>query len=405
MNYAADGDTLGATEKGTWITDIDRIQSPAMATSMPTPGSPASGTNLVTVHIAYYDKITQQVRYRQGFVGTNPADISKTTSSGLRDIINVNYTGVSQGSAREAYVVDSYTNGSVQVVAASGVSISGALAQYTATTTNGAGQFVDIGVLDIAQAQPTVVIAWYDTINRNLVLSYNTAPTSSTPTISGGKWSSVWETNARVIDTNAGQYVKMAIDSGGNIHLAYYNNNSGDLKYAYLTNADMVAKNPAEIVTVDSYLSVGSRCTIDVAKDANGNQVPYIGYQMSAMSGTGGSARYAYRTDYSTSSVPAGVDSSDRYTGKWEIGTIPTNRTPIDDKVNIGIHKNWTGTDKGLQVAIPAAVAGTDPDVSLAETNSFPVSNSTIVHGNGTMNPVLAYSVDENGILEMAQKK
>jgi hypothetical protein len=58
-----------------------------------------------------------------------------------------------------------------------------------------------------------------------------------------------------------------------------------------------------------------------------------------------------------------------------------------------------------LQVAIPAAVAGTDPDVSLAETNSFPVSNSTIVHGNGTMNPVLAYSVDENGILEMAQKK
>lgn len=299
--------------------------------------------------------------------------------------------------SREAFVQDSATlyPEAIQVVAASGVS--GTLQQYSASTPYGAGQFVDLGILQTNEAQPTVVIVWYDTVNRQLLMTYNTTPNNYNATSNGTSWSNnTWADNTRVIDTEGGQYVKMAIDSDGGLHLAYYNNNAGDLKYAYLQNYNA----EPEIVIVDSYLAVGSKCSIDVAKH-NGNQVPYIGYQMNALTGTPASAKYAYRVQYETGEpVPAGTTSNDQFTGAWEITNVPTNRTPIDNKINIGVHKTWNGTERGTQLVIPSGT-----DVTEGETNQFPVSDSTIIYGNGTFNPALAYAVEENGVLEMAQKK
>jgi len=257
-------------------------------------------------------------------------------------------------------------------------------------------------VIQTNAAQPTVVIVWYDTMSRQLMLSYNNTPNTYTENFTGGNWSNTWVTNTRVIDSNGGQHVKMAIDSDGGIHLAYYNTNAGDLKYTYLAGPE--STNPAHTVVVDSFLAVGARCTIDVAKDG-AVQVPHISYQMNALSGTPAAAKYATRVTYTGTSmlpVPAGTDASDRFTGDWEISTVPTNRTPIDDQINVGVHKVWNGAGRGNQLAIPANAGG---DTSVAETNVFPVSDSTIIYGNGTMNAVVAYAVEEDGVLEMAQKK
>jgi len=62
----------GETE---WITDIDRTKSIAMVATMPnSSAAPNNVDNKVTVHIAYYDNLTKQIRYRNGDVGTNPSD-------------------------------------------------------------------------------------------------------------------------------------------------------------------------------------------------------------------------------------------------------------------------------------------------------------------------------------------
>jgi len=299
----------------------------------------------------------------------------------------------------------SYIDGNtIQVVAASGVTGAGILPQFAATTTYGAGQFVDIGVVNTTGAQPTVAIVWYDTVSRQLMFTYNTTPNTYAATVSEGQWTNnTWASNTRVIDTDGGQHVKMAIDSDGGVHLAYYNNNGGDLKYAYLSG---VTDTSPEVVVVDSFLSTGAKCSIDVARNAAGYQVPHISYQMTSNIGTSASAKYAYRVTYpaaagASSPVLAGVDATEAFTGDWEVSIIPTNRTPIDDKINIGVHKVWNdaGT-RGNQLAIPSGT-----DTTQAETNAFPVSDSTIIYGNGTLNPAIAYAVEENGVLEMAQKK
>jgi hypothetical protein len=412
MHYTTRGNADGMTDaaRATWVTDIDRIKSPAMAASMPNPAAaPNNSTNPVTVHIAYYDKITRQVRYRQGFVGATARDYEGSVQdilgdNGLPDDGNrtdptVNASGIwTRGSL--AYMQDSsYVAGNtIQVVAASGVNVAGVLPQFAATTEYGAGQFVDLGVIQTNAAQPTVVIVWYDTMSRQLMLSYNNTPNTYTENFAGGNWSNTWVNNTRVIDANGGQNVKMAIDSDGGIHLAYYNTNAGDLKYAYLASVTAAP----QTVVVDSFLAVGARCTIDVAKVGT-VQVPHISYQMNALSGTPAAAKYAYRVAYTDNNmlpVPAGTDSGDRYTGSWEITSIPTDRTPIDDQINVGVHKVWNGDGRGDQLAIPDGT-----DVSVAETNAFPVSDSTIIYGNGTMNAVVAYAVEEDGVLEMAQKK
>ena len=64
------------------------------------------------------------------------------------------------------------------------------------------------------------------------------------------------------------------------------------------------------------------------------------------------------------------------------------------------VHKNWNGANIGVQIAIPSGI-----DTSQGETNAYPVSDSTIIYGNGTMNPVLSYAVEEDRVLEMQQKK
>ncbi|MBD5412557.1 MAG: hypothetical protein HDR51_07425 [Treponema sp.] len=376
-----------------WITNIDRIQSPAMNTRV--------DGNLTYVYIAYYDDAAKQVRLRWGTVGDQPHKIDgrqdgephNTNPSfnhnglknyGLTDVVQENVTGVpmfntDDGSNRQQKISDSYVkyslnNGKIpiQIVAATG--ITGAKSEYASSTTYKAGKYVSLSMVG-----KVAIVSWYDEKERNLIMAYNTDPTTST------NWT------YKQIDSDAGLNVKTAVDGGGGIHFAYYKSTGSDLKYAYLSSYD--ASTP-KIVTVDSFGAVGAKCTIDVAKVGD-NYVPYISYQNNGYLGTQAAAKVAYRKDF-TSSTYEGSDASDYFTGKWEISVVPTNNIPNDDLINVGLTKDASGNLKN-------SVTGTDSRESFNNVVSA-VGDATIVWANGTENPLLGYGIDD-GTIEMAQKR
>ena len=416
-----------------WVTDIDRIQSIAMETTHNSTSAPTA-TEPTYIYMAYYDKSAKQVRFRWGTVGSETDTIDGQVSRaiegnqpgddnsnarkgafdlynaanrngvlqyayGLDDVVDNKYTGVAaayknDGGTRPPEVLDSYikysnkNNGGIpiQVVAASG--ISGALDAYKNATTYSAGQYVSLAIVGKDTANPVAVVAWYDSKNMQLCMAYNTSPTTS------NTWTS------KVVDANGGINVKIQADADNGIHFAYYDNKGGsDLKYAYMSSYTA----EPQIVTVDSYGSVGAKCTIDLAKNSNGKWIPYIGYQMNAYLGTPLAAKIAYLPNGVDGIVPAGVDNKDCYTGDWEISIIPTNNIPNDDLINVGIWRDSTGKAKNFTSNSDWTQGDTAPG-SIVSNKVLNVGNATIVHGNNTANPIVGYGID-SGAIEMAQKK
>lgn len=397
-----------------WTTDIDRIQSISMDTSYSGGSSTAPTTsNPVYVFMAYYDQPVKQVRFRWGTVGgaTDNIDGKKNSSSssisssdrpssytyGLDDVVGSKYTGYAQssktdGGTRPKEITESYRQYStshssvpIQIVAASGVS--GAMTEYASAKNGGAGKYVSLSIAKKDTANPVAIVTWYDSVNMALKMAYNTAPTTS----------SSW--TVRTIDSNGGINVKTAVDKDNHIHFAYYDNiNGSDLKYAYLDSYDSTSD--PTIVTVDSFSAVGAKCTIDVAKDSDGNWVPYIGYQLSSYLGTPLGAKVAYRTDFTSLGDGA---TKDMYTGQWECSIVPTQNIPNDDQINVGVRRDENGFAKKFRDSDYWSSGDTAPGQTITN-GTLNVGNATILHGNNTKNPIIGYGID-TGAIEMAQKK
>ena len=166
------------------------------------------------------------------------------------------------------------------------------------------------------------VVAWYDASKRQLVYSYNENPATVD---SDG---TTWQENATVIDASyAGWYVDLAVDSSDGIHIAYYKSSSGDLKYAYIENYKKASD--AKVITVDSYLSVGTNITINTK-----GTVPYIYYYNTSANQTTNSIKVAWQND--TTTLRDGA-LNDKFTGAWESMTIPTSNIPNDATVSGGV--------------------------------------------------------------------
>ena len=394
-----------------WVTDIDRIQSISMETTHASSSAPSASAPTY-VYMAYYDKSARQVRFRWGTVGdasdnidgkansTNNNDFTRVGKSyGLDDIVDSKYTGFAQasksdGATRPSSLSDSfvkYSNANnsgvpIQVVAASGVA--GAKTAYRNSTGYGAGQYVSLAIVNKDKTNPVAVVAWYDSKNMQLCMAYNENPTSD----------KTW--HYKVIDSNGGINVKVAADYEGGIHFAYYDNKGGsDLKYAYMSSYTA----EPQIVSVDSYGSVGAKCTIDLAKNEAGKWVPYIGYQMNAYLGTPLAAKIAYLPDGINGIVPSGVDNRDCYTGDWEVSIVPTSNIPNDDLINVGVWRNSDGKAKVFGSNSNWTTGDTAPGQTIPNS-ILNVGNPTIVHGNNTANPIIGYGID-TGAIEMAQKK
>lgn len=436
------------SSESNWTTDIDRTQSLAMATSMKDPSNAPSSSNQVTVHMAYWDNLTKQIRYRYAKVGEKPGDFGNRTYAGknydsnnelyfttsehldsMRDLqgLGSNWERTDKDQANKNTKTNTYrfnhaydsvstkTNNHASgqhIYRVAGTSLgSGYATTYQKTTKYQGGKYVDIGVLPSTETddKPTVVICWYDGINKNLVLSYDT-PSDSDQDKENNMYKGNWQTHAGVASTRGGNFCRMAIDADDGIHIAHYDSTGADLLYTYVpveNSIPQIAK--AVTVTVDSFLSVGTWCTIDVAKEYDSvnnryNHVPQIGYFVPACESTSASARVAYPVKFDSNGYPvyAGTED-DMFTGNWEVTTVPTEGIPIINRVNVGLYKTKVGEVEGVLTEIPGG--GTDRKTTKpVDKPSYPVSDSTTVFGNGTLNPAVVYCLDD-GIVQLAQKK
>lgn len=465
--------TTSTVVSGVQDTQVDRCQDPSIAI---TSGSKGNGTN---VYVVYYDSVRKEVRYRWGTFGTqfeqkvtnvakngntytitteknhgftngtqvtfdwNASDTTCTQNS------NKHYCGVASVAHSSTYEVSNangktftvtasaqpvYANNYVsaiggQIVDANGgwtgddktymhasdrntdVSTRAEFYSVIADKTS-CGQYVSIGAIPGASssADDTVVICWYDKIKKCLRYGYTTDPCKDDITLS-----KVGSSN--IIDSNAGEYCELKVDSDGGVHIAYYDRMNQDLKYAYTPN---VATTAFTCVTVESFLNCGQQISLDVAKDSDGNLVPYIGYYSQGSS----SARVAYPVKWNTGvtsgsstvqpatlsgvEMTGGVSSraTDKHTGNWEVSCVPfVDKTPMSDndyKVCIGVHKNWTGTDKGVLSAIASSIGSIETGTGSTDNGDSVTASRT--GGNGTTNPGVAFVIEEDYSLQFAQK-
>ena len=319
-----------------------RIQSPSLAIS--TAG----------VYLAYYDAITDQIRFRyRAQVRTNSV-ANRPIETPIGD-----YSLIAGGS-----------------------------------TGNTPGKFVSIAVKPgTNEADDVVVAVWYT--GNDLVYAYKTNPandndasSTAAATPAAGHWS-----KPVTIFQNAGEYCQVAVDKAGGVHIAAFDGAKADLLYAFMSSYNKAAE--VKKCTVDSYGITGTNITLDVAYSAaNGKPVPYIGYYAdSAMR-----PKLAYLvlpdplpTDPAKfkqlNPAPAGADDNGKMSGEWEIAFVPTTGRPEKDRVNVGVWKDANGIIKD----------------STSGTTSSNTSNG-LVYGNGTNNPILGYII-RTGTIETAQKK
>ena len=355
-----------------YILDKTRIQHPSLAT-VSKPGTTESGKP--RLYLAYYDGINDQIRFKYGTNDKSWSNWHSTTANNFGVFIDQE-----TGSAVTAYKQDN-----VGIVAGKYKSGSG-----IADTGNTTGTYLSLGLVAGSDAASDIaVLIWFDETNRMLKYTYKKNPQNNNHAAQDGSGNGTWKKPVDVFDkTNVGEYCKIAVDKAGGIHIAAYDADNADLKYAYLSKYDAASFKTA---TVDSYGITGTHISLDVAytaSGADGKPVPYIGYY----SASAGRSKLAYLVDAATgvSGSAQGTDDSGYFTGKWEVSVVPTASRVQQDNINVGVWKTAAGV---ITTSVPG-IGNSDTD-------------SGTVYGNGTANPVLGYAIKVamNGYIETAQKK
>lgn len=309
--------------------DINRVKIPKMAVR----GS-GNTSNPAKVAITYFDgnNSISPVKLRYGTV-KNPSTTTHAITDGI--IGGVSNSNTANENNNPTSPADSSAKGFHIVASNASPTYKGGAYAATGITSNG-----------------TVVVAWHDASKRQLVFSYNENP--GTPIVDG-----IWQTNAKIVDESyAGWYVDMTVDENDGIHIAYYNNGKGDLKYAYLPTYNC-AKSAIQTVTVDSYQSTGTQITINTRKNSSNDCIPYISYYNASLTQTPNSVRVAWRT---SNAVKDGA-VNDLATGDWEYMTAPCSNIPIDGLICNGVPPSTASnyanqivlgfmTDKGYERAV-----------------------------------------------------
>ncbi len=375
-----------------------KVRSPSIATSK---AENSTTTNTTNMYLAYYDSFNDEIRFKAG--NTNKKEMFVASSSYKK-----------------------YSCSTSQVIAtnASTNLPSGTQYQYTGTPLGGAGEFVALDVVpkyklvkvdntdtiveNTSIDHDVVVIVWYDVAAKALKYAYNTNPRDLTwqsddatknSTGTAGKDANYrglnrvnW-TGEKTIFENAGEYCQIKVDGKGGVHITAYDNQSGDLRYAYLPAYNSAYSEDSMSCIVDSFNETGSHMIMDVALDADNNPVPYISYTCGNM------PKIAYKH---TSTVKDGA-VNDMFTGDWEVGYVPNTSTIADLEV-----KRRNNLDNRINVALWKDANGKQIDSKKTDgtigSSSADKDNGTI-WGNGTAYPVLGYSIDNGGddTIETAQ--
>ena len=76
--------------------------------------------------------------------------------------------------------------------------------------------------------------------------------------------------------------------------------------------------------------------------------VPRISYDMGAFTKTKNSLRIATLHKLGAGDTIANGVENDKFTGNWEVMTVPTNSIPLDYTIGVGIKKNDSNVDSTL---------------------------------------------------------
>lgn len=360
---------VGQTEVVNGVTKYSmnkqRIQSPEFAS--------AKNENDTNLYHAYYDAMNDEIRFKAGII--------KGTKDGSTGQFVDQYCS-QYGESSKEYNIDN-----VQVVASK--SISG----------RGPGKYLGIAVAKDGTTD-VVVMVWYDAYENQLLYSYKVNPIANfnSKDATAANWSA-----PKTIFDEGGEWCQIAVDAKNHIHIAAFAGD-GDLKYAYLESYS-TAKADIKTCTVDADGTVGEHLTLDVALDADGNSIPYIGYYSS----THKKPKYAYLVDTSAP-APAGVDESDMFTGAWEVTVVPCYSNMIvnqEEKINVGVWKYTADDGTHKKGQIKNSVTGTSSYYSVTGSSLYNGTNWSKTYGNGTQNGILAYQVQDGSgsCVETAQMR
>ena len=408
-------ETTGEKKDNITVINRQRFQSPAFAST--------ETENSVNLYMVYYDAMHDEIRFRAGAVPETDGEVIQPTN--ITENWNMpNYTDginyrTSSGTKGFGMFIDSELSGTSVSTPTWGYKRDSQVIASSSISNKGAGQYTSVAVSKNG-SQDVVSAVWFDKGANALRYSYIVNPMGSIKDLKNNTTAESWSGSETLFqNAGGGEYCQIVADAKGGLHVVAYAGN-GCLYYAYAPNysADFTE------CIVDATDGVGQHATLDVALNSAGYPIPYIGYYS-----TTGKAKHAYLTDAAAlalktattadqkKAVLAGVDSNMTYTGAWESSIIPSVNTLSvrrEDKINVGVWKETSGTDIGK---IKASTTGTSTFGETAftvlldnETNLSYNRNYSITYGNGTANDVLLYQiVDSSGsklnCLESAQMR
>lgn len=371
--------------------DTERFSDVSIAVASKSTGDPR-------VYIAYCDTASNQIRFRYGTIDnfTRYANGTYEQYDQISDDKNATYTnnngviyddGTNQTYSNHRWF-DAHTDNYSLIAGGSTGNATGEYVSLDAIAGNG----VDTDV---------VLVVWAD--DSHLYYTYRHGTKDDKDASSGGvanKWA-----KPAVIATGAVQYCKVKADVTGGVHIAWFNRNTSDLQYAYMTgyNSAYGASGDFDssklyIATVDSYSQVGSYLDIDVGrKTADGNVIPYISYYADGMNSLPKVAYLTTGIDRTSPVIPNGADTSTNlFTGDWEVSLMPTSSLVRDDNINVAL---WKDKETGVINKTPAVIGNI---TAAAATNA----TSTVLP-NKKSEVAIGYAIvkDAIGYIEIAQRK
>ncbi len=407
----ADKSPAGANNQtdaeGNYI-DKSRVLSPSLAVS-------GSGAN-AKVYLAYYDHMNQEIRFRWASQPKSYNDKRGWNGIGyISDAYgskNLGDNGEKVNLHGETVKMDKYNVYQFAIIAESAAYTYDAQGKGSPTTTTALGNPGSYVAIDVIPDGGTnadntkydvVVMVWYDEEDGNLMYTYNKKDLSTLGADFEGsaKTKDNWYGPEQIF-TGAGQYCQIKVAGDNSIHIAAYDKDAGDIRYAklgsYVIDGDHPYSEDTMSCVVDSNGIVGTNLTIDVAMNGTGNNakaIPYISYYGSF----GPKMAYLTEEGAALTSLAKGTakEDGDCFTGYWEVSNVPTPSNAPKDRVNVAVWKDSAGVIKN--------------SVHTADTShegSGTTSANGTTYGNGTAYPVVAYEIrptSAEGYMETAQKQ
>ena len=354
------------------------------------------GTSIATaekrVYLAYYDRVSSQIRFRSSLTKNVPDTIGKREGEAgyvAPDFGNI----ISRNGRKTEHGIPSWSNpvANAQIFAAAECSISTIKTKYKP------GQHLCLAAkaadTEAGETDDLVVIVWYD--GNDCYYSYNRTPSTDRATGTNKFDETTGWADAKKIFSGAGQYCKVAFDHHGGVHIAAYDSNNSCVRYAYSDMPTDYSK--FKTCMVDAMDAGGSYLTLDVGLNASGAPVPQIGYYSSSCAKpvlakyNGDDLRMPATTKI------AGAEGK-YMTGVWEISAVPSTSNISKDRVNVALRKD----SDGYIIAPKTGVSYWHNVASGYGSDSY-----GFVYGLANKNAVLGYcrAVGAKTYIETAQRK